>query len=145
MTKNLQFTNFFLTLNLPSHPVTSLQKQRRSTAFLARIALVFLVFGTVGVAGSAIASPEAKALLEDKACGGRHIIPGVKDAWGEAGPSLKGLSKRARIIRNSVENNEENLRSWLRDPNVLKPGTLMPNLGLTDEEVEILIRYFNKI
>jgi cytochrome c len=145
MTKNFLFTNFFMIFDLPDHPRASSQKQRRSRVFLVHIALVLLVLGMEGVAGSAIASPEAKTLLEDKACGGCHIIPGVNEAWGKAGPSLKGFSKRKRIIRNSVKNNEENLRSWLRDPNVLKPGTLMPNLGLTDEEVEILIRYFNKI
>ena len=33
------------------------------------------------------------------------------------------------------------LRRWLQTPNTVKPGTLMPNLGLTDQEVEHLIAF----
>jgi cytochrome c oxidase subunit 2 len=98
-----------------------------------------------GVTGSAIASPEAKELLQAKACGACHVIPGVKEAYGKAGPSLKGLHKRRRLVGGALENNLENLKAWLKNPESIKPGTLMPNTGLTDEEVEILIQYLNTI
>mgnify|MGYP000571961848 FL=1 len=112
---------------------------------MIRIALVLLILSMEGVAGSAIASPEAKALLQAKACGACHVIPGVEEAYGKAGPSLKGLHERKRLFGGALENNLENLKAWLKNPESIKPGTLMPNTGLTDEEVEILILYFDTI
>ena len=112
---------------------------------MIRIALVLLILSMEGVAGSAIASPEAKALLQAKACGACHVIPGVQEAYGKAGPSLKGLKERKRLLGGRLENNQENMKAWLKNPDSIKSGTLMPNTGLTDEEVEILIRYFNTI
>ena len=42
---------------------------------------------------NASALQDAPTILETKACGSCHVIPGVKDAYGKAGPSLKGLSE----------------------------------------------------
>ena len=145
MTKDLQFANFSVTFYLPLHPSASFQRQRRLSASLIRIALVLLILSMEGVAGSAIASPEAKALLQAKACGACHVIPGVQEAYGKAGPSLKGLKERKRLLGGRLENNQENMKAWLKNPDSIKSGTLMPNTGLTDEEVEILIRYLNTI
>ena len=112
---------------------------------MVSIALVLLVLSMEGVTGSAIASPEAKALLQTKACGACHVIPGVEGAYGKAGPSLKGLHERKRIVGDVLENNPKNLKAWLKNPKSIKSGTMMPNTGLNDEEVEILIRYLNTI
>ncbi len=147
MAKNFQFATFVATFSLRNLPGTALRKQAR---FLARIVPLLLVLcglvgaGLGGASGSPMASPEARTIMEEKSCGGCHIIPGVEDAWGDAGPSLKNFSKRERILANTVENNEENLRSWLSDTKAFKSGTLMPNLGLSKEEIEILIQYFSK-
>jgi cytochrome c2 len=35
------------------------------------------------------------------------------------------------------------LRSWLRDPASIRPGTRMPNLGLSETEIEALIAFIN--
>src|SRR5262245_22614196 len=35
------------------------------------------------------------------------------------------------------------LRRWLKDPSAVKPGTEMPTLGLSDEEIEGLIAFLN--
>ena len=143
--KNLRFTNILVTFCLLSRPSTPSQRQRRASAPLVSIALVLLVLSMEGVIGSAIASPEAKALLQAKACGACHVIPGVEGAYGKAGPSLKGLHERKRIVGDVLENNPKNLKAWLKNPKSIKTGTMMPNTGLTDEEVEILILYFDTI
>jgi cytochrome c1 len=44
-----------------------------------------------------------------------------------------------------MENNAENMKDWLRNPKAVRPDTLMPNMGLSDEEIEILIEYFKTI
>ncbi len=107
-------------------------------------ALVLLVT-VVTLTGNAIGSPEAKALLKTKACGSCHIIPGVKGAYGKAGPTLKDLRKRSRIVGGTLANNTKNLKAWLKDPKSKRPATLMPNMGLTDEEIEIIIEYLNRL
>ena len=145
MTKDFQFTTVPVTFCLPLHPSAPFQRQRRSSASLVRIALVLLVLSMEGITGSAIASPEAIALLQAKECGACHVIPGVKGAYGKAGPSLKGLRLRKRIVGGALKNSRKNLKAWLKNPKSIMPGTWMPNTGLTDKEVEILIQYFDTI
>jgi cytochrome c2 len=97
------------------------------------------------VSGNALAAPNVKVLLRTKSCGSCHIIPGVEDAYGKVGPTLKGLRERERIVAGTMENNTENLKAWLKDPKSIKSGTLMPNMGLTDEEIELVVEYLNKL
>jgi len=145
MTKVLPFTDTALTLSLRLPPATFFLGQRRSSASLAGIALVLFVFCIAGGAGSANASPEAKVLLQEKGCGGCHYIPGVEDAFGDAGPSLKGMKTRKRLLGGKLKNTPENMKAWLMNPGSVKSGTVMPNLGLTDEDADIMIEYFKKI
>jgi cytochrome c oxidase subunit 2 len=42
-------------------------------------------------------------------------------------------------------NDDENLRSWLRDPQVLKPGCLMPNMKLSNPQVEQILAYLKTL
>ncbi len=74
-----------------------------------------------------------------------HVMPGFRNACGRWGRLLKGLSERSRIAGDSLENNTENMRMWLTNPKSIKPATLMPNMGLTEEEVQIVIEYLNTL
>ena len=121
-----------------------LQGQIRTFATLVGTMLVLLAV-TMTASVNVMASPEAKALLKTKACGSCHFIPGVKGAYGKAGPALKGLSKRVRIVGGTLQNNTKNLKAWLKNPQSIKPGTLMPNMGLSDEEIEIVVKYLNTL
>ena len=145
MTKDFKFTDVSVTFCPSPYPSAPFQRRRSSPLYLVGIPLVFLAFSMVGVTGSAIASSEAIALLQAKECGACHVIPGVKGAYGKAGPSLKGLRLRKRIVGGALKNSRKNLKAWLKNPKSIMPGTWMPNTGLTDKEVEILIRYFDTI
>jgi cytochrome c oxidase subunit 2 len=57
------------------------------------------------------------------------------------GPDLTGFADRETFIGAILENNEENLRAWLANPQAVKPGAQMPNLQLTDEQLDALIAY----
>ncbi len=140
MTQVLPFLKMIATFCFDSLRSTPLQRQRRIFTTLVGATLVFLV-ATVTASENTIASLEAKSLLKTKACGSCHFIPGVEGAYGKAGPALKNLSKRPRIISGTLQNNTKNLKAWLKNPKSIKPGTLMPNTGLTDEEIEIIIEY----
>lgn len=59
-------------------------------------------------------------------------------------PDLSGFSSR-KMIAGVLENTPENLARWLRDPDSVKPGTTMPNLYLSDVEIQILVEHLQKM
>lgn len=106
-------------------------------------AIVVLLFA--GFAPTSAANPTAVQIIKAKGCGACHRIPGIAGAMGTTGPSLKGLRDRPRIAGNRLENTDENLRDWLRNPKSIKSDTFMPNLGLEDSEIEILIAFLKTL
>ena len=66
-------------------------------------------------------------------------------AAGTVGPSLKNLKNRPRIAGGVLENTDENLREWLKNPKSVKPNTMMPDTGLEDSEIEILLKFFDTL
>jgi cytochrome c2 len=80
--------------------------------------------------GAAAQSASAgAALFQEKGCSSCHSIGG---RGGDFGPALDGVGKRY---------NAEWIFTWLKNPDAVKPGTQMPNLGLTDEERARLVFY----
>ena len=63
-------------------------------------------------------------------------IPGDK-----IGPNLSNFGSRKYMAGGIRLNTPENLAIWLRDPASLKPGALMPNLGLTEKEIAAVSSY----
>lgn len=81
-----------------------------------------------------------KQLFASKGCIACHVAPGVPGASGTIGPNLTGIgdvSKRPQL-GGSIPNTPENIRRWIKDPAGVKPGTMMPNLNLSDKEVDDL-------
>lgn len=72
-------------------------------------------------------------------CATCHLVEGTA-AQGTIGPELTTFATQPDIA-GVVENNEENLHAWLADPPAVKPGTAMPNLGLSEQQIEALIAY----
>jgi cytochrome c len=94
-------------------------------------------------AAAAVAGdPESgKQLFAAKGCVACHVAPGVPGATGTIGPNLGGIGdpqKRPQLAGN-LPNTPENLRRWIRDPGMVKPGTMMPNLNLTEKEADDLV------
>jgi cytochrome c oxidase subunit 2 len=40
-----------------------------------------------------------------------------------------------------IPNNVENLRAWVKDPQAIKPGNLMPNMQLDATELNEVVAY----
>jgi cytochrome c oxidase subunit II len=78
-------------------------------------------------------------------CIGCHAINGSTVAKGVSGPNLTNFGARTHIAAGVLDMNEENLKRWLRDPNEVKPGTLMGQAvrrgSLSEEEIDVLTRY----
>ncbi len=49
------------------------------------------------------------------------------------GPSLAGFGRRP-YIAGTLQNDGANLVRWIRDPQAIEPGTVMPRLGVSETE-----------
>lgn len=90
--------------------------------------------------------PEAAAgaaLFRAKGCASCHTIKGF--SAGQLGPDLTHLQQRKTFAGAIFDLNPANLRAWLRDPPAEKPGSKMPNLNLTEEEITDLIAYLETL
>jgi cytochrome c oxidase subunit 2 len=61
------------------------------------------------------------------------------------GPDLTHLAERRTIAAGALANTRDNLASWLKDPQAIKPGTTMPTPDLTTEELQALLAYLESL
>ena len=75
-----------------------------------------------------------------------HVIDGIWDIQGDRiAPNLTHVASRHVLGGASFNNNKEDLTAWLANPAAIKPGTFMPNLELTEEEIGALIEYLGSL
>ncbi len=72
-----------------------------------------------------------------------HTINGVSTQ--KVGPDLTHFASRTTLAGGILDNTPANLTAWLRDPETLKPGAQMPNLGLSPPEVSQLVAYLESL
>ncbi len=73
-------------------------------------------------------------------CGKCHRVDGPPGATAAA-PDLAHLADRRTLAAGVLENNPQNLVLWLRQPQQFKPGSLMPNLQLTEAKATALAAF----
>jgi len=78
--------------------------------------------------------------MTEYGCTACHTIPGVTDADATVGPSLAGWAKR-NSIAGHFPNTPENLIPWLQEPQKMAPGTIMPNMGVTEATARDMSAY----
>jgi mono/diheme cytochrome c family protein len=92
------------------------------------------------------AAPEApdpergKTAIQQYACATCHRIPGIVGANAPVGPPLDGFANRT-MLAGRLPNDGGNLARWLRQPQTLKPGSAMPDLGLTERDARDIAAY----
>ncbi len=72
-----------------------------------------------------------------------HAVEGV--SAGVLGPNLTHVASRSTIAGGMLPNDSANLARWLRDPEAIKPGSKMPVIGLSDNEVAALVAYLRRL
>ncbi|HEY4396108.1 MAG TPA: cytochrome c oxidase subunit II [Acidimicrobiia bacterium] len=77
-------------------------------------------------------------------CAGCHTVRGTQ-AHGTVGPDLTDFGSRASIGAGAVANNASNLGRWVRHAQSVKPGALMPDLTLSDDDVQALVAYLESL
>jgi cytochrome c oxidase subunit 2 len=95
----------------------------------------------------AVGTPAAagKDLFLNKGCTTCHVIDGVADTAQVAAPNLTHIASRDVIAGASLTFTEDDLKAWLADPPYMKPGSYMPNLHLTSDEIDSLIAYLETL
>ena len=83
---------------------------------------------------------EGRKIFEQTACINCHAVAGTA-ANGRFGPDLTHLMSRETLGAGVVRNTPENLRRWIRRPDEFKPGSLMPPMGLTEQQLDAVTTY----
>jgi cytochrome c oxidase subunit 2 len=82
---------------------------------------------------------QGKEIFAKSACVGCHTIAGV--SAGQIGPSLTHFASRATFAGSLMTTTPANLVTWIEDPAHMKPGALMPNLGMVGDQSKALAAY----
>lgn len=81
-----------------------------------------------------------KVVVRQYACHACHRIEGVVGPDAPVGPPLVDWPSR-RYIAGTVPNTPDNLVRWIMKPDAVSPGTLMPDLGVTEPHAREMAAY----
>ena len=77
-------------------------------------------------------------------CAGCHTVRG-SDAAGQTAPDLTHIASRSTLGAGSLPNTPDNLATWIRDPQRVKPGNQMPPNLLADDDLHALVAYLETL
>jgi cytochrome c len=87
-----------------------------------------------------LGSPErGRSLLSGYGCPACHLIPDAAPR-GMVGPPLAGMGGRS-YIAGRFPNEPIDMEEWLEHPQKMKPGTAMPDLGVTERDARDIAAY----
>jgi len=83
-------------------------------------------------------------VFQQRTCVSCHSLdPRVSNAL--AGPNLAHFGSRQILGSGVLTNTPANVRTWLQNPQAVKPGNHMPNLRLSDQELNDLTAYMESL
>ena len=77
-------------------------------------------------------------------CAACHTIRGA-EAGGVVGPDLSHLADRETLAGAMIPNDRDHLDAWIRDPQAVKPGALMPAVPLTRADRGSVVAYLESL
>jgi cytochrome c2 len=81
-----------------------------------------------------------RALVADRGCATCHVVQGIRGSRGMTGPPILDWAQRTTLA-GQYPNNPPHLIAWLMNPPAMRPGTAMPNIGLSAEEARHIAAY----
>jgi len=90
------------------------------------------------------ARTKGRQIFEATACINCHTVTGTV-ANGRFGPDLTHLMSRDTIAAGAARNTPESLRLWIRNPDAIKPGSKMPAMGLSEQDVSAVAAYLETL
>ena len=91
------------------------------------------------------ATTKGLELFRTSTCINCHAINGVPGANSRVAPDLTHVASRRQLGAGILENTPSNMRAWLKSPQHIKPGALMPDYSLTDEQLDQLSEYLSTL
>lgn len=98
-------------------------------------------------APSSPAAERGAAAFAAAGCGACHNVSGTQ-ADGSAGapaPDLTHLASRLSILGGAVDGTTPDLVEWITDPHSVKPGALMPDTDLADDDIADIVAYLEEL
>jgi cytochrome c oxidase subunit 2 len=83
---------------------------------------------------------QGRQIFETTSCAGCHTVRGTS-AQGSFGPDLTHVGGRTALAAGALDNDDAGMARWLAETQDVKPGALMPEIDLTDEQVHALVAY----
>ncbi len=77
-------------------------------------------------------------------CASCHQLRGTS-ASGTVGPDLTHLATRRMLAAATIPNTPAELERWILDPQAIKPGNRMPDLGLSRSQVKDIVAYLDEL
>jgi cytochrome c len=115
---------------------------------MVSVLLACVVLLAAGCHTSFPGSPGSERSVQDAmrqyGCPSCHVIPGVAGASGKVGPSLDGVAQRS-YLAGTVPNTPDNLESWVMHPQHLRPGTAMPEMGVSSQDAQRITEFLERI
>ena len=89
---------------------------------------------------SAVGAVKGAGVFRERNCVKCHSIAGLKPG-GRVAPDLTHLGSRTTLGAGTLPNTPENLAKWLKNPQSVKMGVLMPDIGLSTDQIKHLTAY----
>jgi cytochrome c oxidase subunit II len=96
------------------------------------------------VAPSTPTARTGEQLFMANQCASCHMIRGTA-ARGLVGPDLTHVASRRTLAGAEIRNTPAELRAWIADPQAIKPGARMPNLGLSATDYNDIAAYLEEL
>jgi len=79
-------------------------------------------------------------VFKEKNCVDCHSIAGIMTR-GRVAPDLTHVGSRTTLAAGTLPNTPENLTQWLKNPQTVKKGVLMPDIGLSTDQIKDLTAF----
>jgi cytochrome c oxidase subunit 2 len=90
------------------------------------------------------AAQQGQQIFRASACALCHTIRGT-DAHGAVGPDLTHVGSRQSLAAGALPNTRGNLAGWIANPQAIKPGSAMPAVGLSPQQLQAVVTYLESL
>jgi cytochrome c2 len=116
----------------------------KDRALLLLCAAGMLIAGcSMSSAGAPASERSVQDAMRQYGCPACHVIPAVAGASGQVGPSLAEVRQRS-YLAGALPNTPDNLSAWIMHPQRLRPGTAMPEMGVTDQDAHRIAEFLER-
>src|ERR1700716_816804 len=91
------------------------------------------------------AAAKGLTLFQTSTCINCHAIRGVTGADARVAPDLTHVASRRQLGAGILKNTPAHMRQWLKNPQHIKPGVLMPDFNFTDQQLDQLGAYLETL